>query len=189
MTNSLTVGHHPTSTSHHNGSWGQVPVLFSLAWKSDHIPHEKDKPSAVAYTALFHYHLVGRRHFFPPQQAPNSPSQVKRLSNLVHLKINGQRGDLMADPQLVKEAALGHFPILSAARLLQLNSTVILTFSPTLGILPPVSHRYKPWMPGNVSLLPKQFCLEYPIQKTHIIQSPIASSPRQPILWGFSIPI
>lgn len=64
-TKSLMVGQHPTSTSHHNGSWGQVTLLLSLAWKCDRIPHEKDKPSAAAYTALFHYHFVGRKHFSP----------------------------------------------------------------------------------------------------------------------------
>lgn len=40
-------------------------TAFQPGLKSDHIPHEKDKPSAVAHTALFHYHLVGTKHFFP----------------------------------------------------------------------------------------------------------------------------
>lgn len=38
MANNLTSGHCPTATSHHDGFWGRVPLLFSLAWKRDHIP-------------------------------------------------------------------------------------------------------------------------------------------------------
>lgn len=55
----------PAWTAHHSGSRGQVPVRCSLAWRTNHKPQEKAKPQQAVCAALFHYYLVGRKHFFP----------------------------------------------------------------------------------------------------------------------------
>lgn len=97
-TNSLTVGHHPALTSHHNGFWGQVPLLFSLAWKIWPHPPRKRQILSSSWYSSFPLPLSGQETFFPPEKAPNLPSKVNRVSNLVHLKVNGQSGSLMVDP-------------------------------------------------------------------------------------------
>lgn len=104
MTNNLTLGHCPTPTSRHNGFWGHVPQLYSLAWKPDHIPLQKDKQELC--TALSHYHLVGTKHFFPQSKLPICLLRLKGFQLQLLLTTNGQSGGFMVAPQLVQQAML-----------------------------------------------------------------------------------
>lgn len=101
----------------HHGSWGQVPLLLSLAWKSDHIPQEIDKRSAAAYKALFHYHLVGSTHSFPHSKLLIPLLRLRGFQTW--LPSNARPGgDLTGALWLVREAALSPVPDLPAAGLL-----------------------------------------------------------------------
>lgn len=91
--------------------------------------------------------------------------------------MNGQWSGLMLDSHASQRGSTGSF---SRPACTQTTITECLlnchhsnsNLQNDFGLLPLVSHRHKPWMLGNVSLLPKQFCLEYPIQKHSSFSSP-----------------